>query len=134
MKGCVAAALLLAVMVVGVGLNAAYIRNAGEETIKKLDELPAELSVTDSDEAQGEAAQDPTAAIVDLRERFEKRARLLRITVGAKKLTEIRQALLLLEGYARAGAQEEYAVTRRLLRGLLENLARSEDLTPQNLL
>ena len=136
MKGCLIAILLLGVMLAGVAVHAVYIRRTGDMLTEGLDALPTELSppapdARETGDGRNRATSDAVAA---LSAQFEKRATILHVTVPSEKLEEIRKALLLLESYARSGAQTEYAATRRLLLELSRNFARSEDLTWENLL
>ena len=120
MKGWIVAAVLMALMVVAVGINSAYVRRVSEEMQTALAALPQEETIAET---------DPDALVADvraMRDIFEKRTSVLSLTVPTSDLAEIRRCLSILESYARRGALNEFCVTRRELEDLARQLADTE--------
>ena len=133
MKGCIAAVILLAVVVVGLGCNAAYVQRSGRALVAGLQALPDELSsLPDGTARDGETSADVEMAVKRLRETYEHHMKVLCLSVPPEKLNKIRHALISLECSARAAESNEFVTARRLLLTLAEELADSERLTLRN--
>ncbi len=123
MKGCILAAAILLVVLGGVIFNAFFIRHTTNQLMAWVEALPA---IPDPKETPRD--------IATIRERLEKKAIFLGITVAYAAIDRVSEALISLESFAKTGDQRQYDVTRALLVDLIEELARTEKITVDNIL
>ena len=133
MKGYVIALAVLTLIVAAVTANAAYIRFVTDSLAADLAALPDKPLV--SEPLDNEPLADETAAAVAaVRENFEKHLTLLSVTVAYPVLDRVTESLRILETHAQTGDSSEYAATLTLLRELVEEIARLEKLSVENIL
>ncbi len=123
MKGCILAAAILLVVLGGVIVNAFFIRHTTNQLMECVEALPA---IPDSQETPRDIAM--------IRERLEEKTIFLGITVAYAAIDRVSEALISLESFAKTGDQRQYAVTLALLLDLIEELARTEKITVDNIL
>ena len=123
MKGCLLAGVILLLVIGAVIINAIYIHHAADELMDMVQRLPI---IPDPDETP--------PAIGKIRESLEKKVPILGITVTYTTIDRVSEALIALESYARTGDLRQYNATLSLLVDLIEELARSEKLTVDNIL
>lgn len=123
MKGCIFAAAILLLVVIGVICNALYIRHTTDQLMEWVDALP-----------EVPTPQETPRAIGQIRERLEKKVPLLGITVPYSIIDRVSEALINLEACARAGDRLQYTETLALLRDLVEEIGRTEKITVKNIL
>ena len=123
MKGCMIALAILTLIVAAVIANAAYVRFV-------TDSLAADLAALPDKPLDNETAD----AVAAVRENFEKHLPLLSVTVAYPVLNRVTESLRILETYAQTGDNSEYAATLTLLRELVEEIARLEKLSVENIL
>ena len=133
MKGCVIALAVLTLIVAAVTANAAYIRFVTDSLAADLAALPDKPLV--SEPLDNEPLDNETAdAVAAVRENFEKHLPLLSVTVAYPVLDRVTESLRILETHAQTGDSSEYAATLTLLRELVEEIARLEKLSVENIL
>ena len=123
MKGCVLAAVILLLVVIGVICNALYIRHTSDQLLEWVEALP-----------EIPTPQETPRAIVKIRAELEKKTPLLGITVPYSIIDRVSEALINLEACARIGDRLQYAETLALLRDLVEEIGRTEKITVKNIL
>lgn len=116
MKGCIIAAALLLAVAILVVFNAVCIRHTTAELLSLLEALPPR---PDTDTTPSE--------VIRIREALERRAPILELTVPHTLTERISLGLVALETYARLGDEPRYAATLAILRELLEELGRWEE-------
>lgn len=148
MKGCMIALAILTLIVAAVIANAAYVRFVTDSLAADLAALPDNLLVSepldnkpfdnkpfDNEPLDNEPFDNETAAAVAaVRENFEKHLPLLSVTVAYPVLDRVTESLRILETHAQTGDNSEYAATLTLLRELVEEIARLEKLSVENIL
>lgn len=123
MKGCVLAAVILLLVVIGVICNALYIHHTADQLMEWVEALPDVPN-----------PQETPHAIGQIRERLEKKVSLLGITVPYSIIDRVSEALINLEACARTDDRLQYAETLALLRDLVEEIGRTEKITVKNIL
>ncbi len=122
MKGCIAASVVLCVVIALVAVNAVYVRRTCDELTARLDALPEfpDPSVTPGD----------VAAIADY---LDAHTTLLSLSVNYTLPDRIGESLAALREYARLGDEDQYVATRAVLRDLCGDLARAEQFSLENI-
>ncbi len=123
MKQYHTAAIVLAVIVALVILNAVCLRRVTDDLIAMLEALP---EIPDP-------AKTPQA-VAALREELERHMTMISLSVNYNTLDRALEALYSLEAYARAGDAAQYEATRAALRDLFDDLGRLERLRAENIL
>ena len=123
MKGCVLAAVILLLVVIGVICNALYIRHTSDQLLEWVEALP-----------EIPTPQETPRAIGEIRAELEKKTPLLGITVPYSIIDRVSEALINLEACARTDDRLQYAETLALLRDLVEEIGRTEKITVKNIL
>lgn len=123
MKGCVLAAVILLLVVIGVICNALYIRHTSDQLLEWVEALP-----------EIPTPQETPPAIGEIRAELEKKTPLLGITVPYSIIDRVSEALINLEACARTDDRLQYAETLALLRDLVEEIGRTEKITVKNIL
>ena len=123
MKGCVLAAVILLLVVIGVICNALYIRHTSDQLLEWVEALP-----------EIPTPQETPRAIGEIRAELEKKTPLLGITVPYSIIDRVSEALINLEACARIDDRLQYAETLALLRDLVEEIGRTEKITVKNIL
>lgn len=123
MKGCVLAAVILLLVVIGVICNALYIRHTSDQLLEWVEALP-----------EIPTPQETPRAIGEIRAELEKKTPLLGITVPYSIIDRVSEALINLEACARTNDRLQYAETLALLRDLVEEIGRTEKITVKNIL
>ena len=126
MKGVLIALVILTLILAAVTANAFYIRGVTQSLMDRLDALPPEPSPA---ELPGTAE-----AISAIRRDFEEQIPLLGATVLHSTLDRITESLSLLETQARTANLSAYSTTLPLLRHLIQEIARLEQVGVENLL
>ena len=138
MKGCMIALAILTLIVAAVIANAAYVRFVTDSLAADLAALPDNPLVSeplDNEPFDNEPlANETAAAVAAVRENFEKHLPLLSVTVAYPVLDRVTESLRILETHAQTGDNSEYAATLTLLRELVEEIARLEKLSVENIL
>ncbi len=122
MKGCVAAAVVLCVVILLVAINAVYVRRVADNLCDRLEALPEH--------------PDPTTtpdAVAAIRRRLEAHTTTLSLSVNFALPDRIGESLCALEAYAREGDGAQYAATRAVLLDLCRDLSRAERFDLENL-
>ncbi len=122
MRVCVAAGILLLVIVALVVGNALYVHRVSDDLLARAHALPA---VPDP-------ASTP-AAVAALRERLERHLPWLGLSVHYGVLDRVEEALYALEAQAATGDSWQYAASRAVLIDLLRDIERLERLGVENI-
>ena len=133
MKGCMIALAILTLIVAAVIANAAYVRFVTDSLAADLAALPDEMLGNEPLDNEP-LANETAAAVAAVRENFEKHLPLLSVTVAYPVLDRVTESLWILETHAQTGDNSEYAATLTLLRELVEEIARLEKLSVENIL
>ena len=133
MKGCMIALVILTLIVAAVIANAAYVRFVTDSLAADLAALPDKPLVSEPFDNEP-LANETAAAVAAVRENFEKHLPLLSVTVAYPVLDRVTESLRILETHAQTGDNSEYAATLTLLRELVEEIARLEKLSVENIL
>lgn len=123
MKGCILAAAILLLVLGGVIVNALFIRHTANQLFELVEALPDVPNT-----------QETPLTIVDIRQKLEKKVPLLGITVAYTTIDRVSEALISLESFAQTGDIRQYHATLSLLIDLIEELARTEKITIENIL
>lgn len=123
MKGCILAAAILLLVLGGVIVNALFIRHTANQLFEWVEALPDVPNT-----------QETPLTIVDIRQKLEKKVPLLGITVAYTTIDRVSEALISLESFAQTGDIRQYHATLSLLIDLIEELARTEKITIENIL
>lgn len=123
MKGCFIAGVILLFVLGAVILNAVYVRNTADELLSSVRALP------DVPDRLGTPAE-----IMAIRERLKQHAPILGITVPYATIDRVSEALINLEACSRADDRLQYTETLSLLYDLIEELARTEKISMENIL
>ncbi len=123
MRICIAAAVVVTVLLGAIAGNAVYVHRVSEALIAELDALPD--------------VPDPSATpadIADLRASLEKHLALLGLSVNYSLLDRAEEALWAMEAHARTGDLLQYETSRLVLRDLFRDFARLERISAENIL
>ena len=116
MKASVGAAVLLAVLLVLVGVNAWYIHKVTDDLGERLRALPSVPEAGTVEEIEA------------FREEFDQQEKLLKITVNYLLVDKIKEMTETLLCYAEADMVGDYQTTRALLTDAVEDVRRLERL------
>ncbi len=122
MRVCIAATVVLLVIVALVAGNAVYVRHTTDALLDELAALPT--------------TPDPTstpADIAHLQKQLEKHIPWLGLSVSYTVMDRALEALISLEAHARVGDTWQYASTLAVLHDLISDLARLEKFSAENL-
>ena len=122
MKGCIVAAVVLAVVLSLVAVNAIYVRHASAtltEMTESLPDLPDE---------------DTPEEVQKIRAYLERHASPLSLSVNYSSLSRAFDSIAALEAYAEAGDAVQYAATLAVLQEICRDIARAERFHVKNLL
>ena len=122
MKGCIVAAVVLAVVLSLVAVNAIYVRHVSAtltEMTESLPDLPNE---------------DTPEKIQKIGDRLNRHTALLSLSVNYTLLARLSETIATLEANARTGDAMQYAATLAVLREICRDIARAERFHIKNLL
>lgn len=123
MKGCIVAAVVLALVIGAVAVNACFVRSVTRELLERVENLPEAPNPLETPTAIG--------AIYDY---FETKSALLGVTVPYTTIDRISETLLVLETHAKNKDILQYKATLTLLCDLVDELSRNERITAENIL
>lgn len=126
MKGVLIALVILTLILAAVTANALYIHRVTQSLLDRLDALPLEPSPAELPRT--------VESIAAIRLDFEKESSLLGVTVLRSTLDRITELFSLLEIQARTANLPAYSSTLILLRNLIKEMARLEQVGVENLL
>ena len=114
MKGAVAAAILLVILLTLTGLNAFYLKSTSQAFTSMISTLPDIPTM------------DTTASIRKIRDYVKKKEPIILLTITQIEVDRINELLISLELSAEANAILDYRVAKALLLDSVEDIARSE--------
>ena len=122
MKGCIVAAVVLAIVLSLVAVNAIYVRHVSTTLTEMTESLP--------DLPDGGTPEE----VQKIRAYLERHTGLLSLSVNYTLLARLSETLAMLEAYAQAGNAMQYAATLAVLREICLDIARAERFHVKNLL
>ena len=122
MKGCIVAAVVLAVVLSLVAVNAIYVRHVSATLTEMAESLP---------DLPGE---DTPEEVQKIRAYLERHASPLSLSVNYSSLSRAFDSIATLEAYAEAGDAVQYAATLAVLQEICRDIARAERFHVKNLL
>ena len=122
MKGCIVAAVVLAVVLSLVAVNAIYVRHVSATLTEMAESLP---------DLPGE---DTPEEVQKIRAYLERHVSLLSLSVNYSSLSRAFDSIAALEAYAEAGDAVQYAATLAVLQEICRDIARAERFHVKNLL
>lgn len=116
MKASVGAGILLVLIFIAVGINAAYVHRVTNEMRAQVAALP---------EIPNESTE---ARITEFQNYLRDKLPLLRLTISYPQLDRVGELSTSLKGYAQSDALSDYRITRALLLDALQDVERTERL------